>query len=183
MFKPSVCNRLDRNTSGLVLCGISLKGSQELSRLIREREVRKFYRTIVKGELKQGAVLQGSLQKNAATNTVTVTVEGSEIQTAYEPVQSLKHKLTYLEVELITGKTHQIRAHLASIGHPLIGDTKYGNKATNQKAEQSYQLRHQLLHAYRMEFPKLEGALEKLSEQVIVAPLPKQFTKILEDLS
>ncbi len=183
LFKPSVCNRLDRNTSGLVLCGISLKGSQELSRLIRDREVRKFYRTIVKGELKQGAVLQGSLQKNAATNTVTVTVEGSEIQTAYEPVQSLKHKLTYLEVELITGKTHQIRAHLASIGNPLIGDTKYGNKATNQKAEQSYQLRHQLLHAYRMEFPKLEGALEKLSEQVIVAPLPKQFIKILEDLS
>ena len=183
LFKPSVCNRLDRNTSGLVLCGVSLIGSQELSRLIRDREVKKYYRTIVKGELKQGAVLEGSLQKNESTNTVTVTIEGSEIKTAYEPVRTLKKNLTYLEVELITGKTHQIRAHLASIGHPLIGDTKYGNRAVNQKVEKTYGLRHQLLHAYRMEFPKLEGALHNLSGQVILAPLPEQFTTILEDLS
>lgn len=183
LFKPSVCNRLDRNTSGMVLCGISLQGSQELSRLIRDREVKKYYRTIVKGVLKEGALLEGSLQKNQATNTVTVSVEGSEIKTAYEPVQTLQHGMTYLEVELITGKTHQIRAHLASIGHPLIGDTKYGNKVVNQKVEKTYGLKNQLLHAYRMEFPKLEGALAGLSEQVLVAPLPQKFVRILEDLS
>ena len=183
LFKPSVCNRLDRNTSGMVLCGISLSGSQALSQLIRNREVKKYYRTIVKGQLRQGAVLEGSLQKNTSTNTVTVSIEGSEIKTAYEPIQLLKNKLTYLEVELITGKTHQIRAHLSSIGHPLIGDTKYGNKAVNQKVEKTYGLKHQLLHAYRMEFPKLEGTLSPLSEKRILAPLPNQFTNILEDLS
>lgn len=183
LFKPSVCNRLDRNTSGMVLCGISLSGSQALSQLIRDREVKKYYRTIVKGVLNQGAVLEGALQKNEAANMVTVSVEGSEIKTAYEPVQTLKNNLTYLEVELITGKTHQIRAHLASIGHPLIGDTKYGNKAVNQKVDKVYGLKHQLLHAYRMEFPKLEGTLSSLSQQTILAPLPHPFTKILEDLS
>ncbi len=183
LFKPSVCNRLDRNTSGIVLCGISLQGSQELSKLIRDREVKKFYRTIVKGVLQEGAVLEGSLQKNQTTNTVTVTIEGSEIKTAYEPVAALKHDMTYLEVELITGKTHQIRAHLASIGHPLIGDTKYGNKAVNQKVQKNYRLNHQLLHAYRMEFPKLEGALSGLSELELLAPLPQKFLRILEDLT
>lgn len=183
LFKPSVCNRLDRNTSGIVLCGISLQGSQELSRLIHDRKVKKYYRTIVKGSLKQGGLLEGNLYKNRATNTVTVTVEGSRIQTAYQPIQNLKQDMTYLEVELITGKTHQIRAHLASIGHPLIGDTKYGNKTVNQKVEKAYHLKNQLLHAYRMEFPTLEGALLGLSNQVLSAPLPNQFIKILEVLS
>ena len=183
LFKPSVCNRLDRNTSGLVLCGISLKGSQELSKLIRDREVKKYYRTIVKGVLKQAAVLKGSLQKNKANNMVTVTIEGSQIKTSYEPLQVLQKELTYLEVELITGKTHQIRAHLSAIGHPLIGDTKYGNKALNQKVEKRYGQRYQLLHAYRLEFPKLEGALSALSEKQLIAPLPGTFQKILEDLA
>lgn len=183
LFKPSVCNRLDRNTSGMVLCGISLQGSQQLSRLIRDRRVKKFYRTIVKGVLKEGAVLEGSLRKNHSTNTVTVSVDGREIKTAYEPVQTLQHGLTYLEVELITGKTHQIRAHLASIGHPLIGDSKYGNRTVNQRVEKTYGLRNQLLHAYRMEFPKLEGALAGLSELLLLAPLPQKFMEILEDLS
>lgn len=183
LFKPSVCNRLDRNTSGLVLCGISLKGSQELSKLIRDREVKKYYRTIVKGVLKQGAVLKGSLQKNTTRNMVTVNIGGSEIRTAYEPLQVLQKELTYLEVELITGKTHQIRAHLSSIGHPLMGDTKYGNKVLNQKVEKRYGQCYQLLHAYRLEFPKLEGTLSALSEKQLVAPLPGTFQKILEDLA
>ncbi len=183
LFKPSVCNRLDRNTSGLVLCGISLKGSQELSRFIRDREVKKYYRTIVKGVLKQGALLKGSLKKNKSNNIVTVSIEGSEIQTAYEPLQILQKELTYLEVELITGKTHQIRAHLSSIGHPIIGDTKYGNKALNQKVEKLYGQRYQLLHAYRLEFPRLEGALSALSEKELIAPLPITFHNILEELS
>lgn len=182
LFKPSVCNRLDRNTSGLVLCGISLAGSQELSKLIRERSVRKFYRTICSGVLTQKAVLKGALTKDASTNTVKISIEGSEIETAYEPLLTLKRNMTYLEVELITGKTHQIRAHLASTGHPLIGDGKYGNAKVNQKVLELYQLKNQLLHAYRMEFPVLEGTLEGLSGKVIQAPLPKQLNRILEDL-
>lgn len=183
LFKPSVCNRLDRNTSGIVLCGISLKGSQVLSALIRNREIKKFYRTICKGILTERVTLAGSLIKDEKTNTVTISKEGNDIQTAYEPIKTLKHNTTYLEVELITGKTHQIRAHLASIGHPLMGDKKYGSDAFNKQAVKNYQLNHQLLHAYRLEFPDLEDSLSALSKQTIIAPLPQQFQQILEDLS
>lgn len=183
LFKPSVCNRLDRNTTGLVLCGTSLKGSQFLSEMVRSRNIRKFYRTICHGKLTDKVTLTGSLQKDAKTNKVYISKEGNDIQTIYEPIRNLKHNSTYLEVELITGKTHQIRAHLANSGHPLMGDRKYGNTAYNRQAEHNYNQKHQLLHAYRLEFPSLEGEWSYLSNQKFIAPLPAQFTRILEDLS
>lgn len=182
LFKPSVVNRLDRNTSGMVLCGISLKGSQSLSKMIKERTIGKYYRTICVGQLKEAMVLKGSLTKNELTNTVSVDKNGQGIETAFDPICSLKNNMTYLEVELITGKTHQIRAHLASIKHPLIGDSKYGNEKVNQEVRKKYGLKNQLLHAYRMEFPIMEGELAGLSEKTIIAPLPEQFKSILEDL-
>ncbi len=183
LFKPSVCNRLDRNTSGIILCGISLKGSQTLSELIRTREIRKFYRTICHEKLTERVTLNGHLTKDIKTNTVIISDTGDAIQTAYEPLKQLNQNATYLEVELITGKTHQIRAHLASIGHPLMGDKKYGINSFNKQAENKYKLKYQLLHAYRLEFPVLNGSLSMLSEKCIIAPLPKQFENILEDMS
>lgn len=182
LFKPSVCNRLDRNTSGIVLCGISLVGSQTLNRFIKNREIKKYYRTIVKGIVKEGASIEGCLTKNHSTNTVKISNNGSEIKTYYEPIELLKNELTYLEVDLITGKTHQIRAHMASIGYPLIGDVKYGNKKCNQKVAEKYGLKNQLLHAYRIEFPENIGELTALSGKSFLAPLPKEFQMILEDL-
>lgn len=182
LFKPSVVNRLDRNTSGIVLCGISLKGSQILSKMIKERTIGKFYRTICVGQIKEAKVLSGSLTKNELTNIVSVDRNGQGIETAFSPIKGLKNNMTYLEVELITGKTHQIRAHLASIQHPLIGDTKYGYEKINQQVRSKYGLKNQLLHAYRMEFPVMEGELSGLSKKAIIAPLPIQFQKILEDV-
>lgn len=182
LFKPSVVNRLDRNTSGIVLGGISLKGSQRLSQLIKERTIGKYYRTICVGQIKEAKVLKGSLEKNKLTNKVSVNMAGEGIVTAFVPIDSLQKNMTYLEVELITGKTHQIRAHLASIKHPIIGDIKYGNDKCNQEMREKYGLKYQLLHAYRMEFPKIEGELSELSEKTIIAPLPDQFRIILEEL-
>lgn len=184
-FKPSVCNRLDRNTSGLVLCGKSLRGSQNLTKLIREREVRKFYRTIVVGDMREGALVEGYLLKDEKTNTVTVyslddsnvPEDAQTIKTAYKPLKNYG-KYTLLEVELITGKTHQIRAHLASIGHPIIGDAKYGKPETNKEAERRFGLKWQLLHAHRLEFPIMMEGLPSLSEKVIVANTPDFFDKI-----
>lgn len=189
-FHPSVCNRLDRNTSGLVLCGKSLAGSQALSRVIRERGVRKYYRTICCGILDRPSVIEGYLTKDHRSNQVVVTPtpgagkeKGSQIQTGYLPLsastENACRKLTYLEVELITGKTHQIRAHLSSIGHPLIGDAKYGCPDVNRYFLSAYSLRAQLLHAYRLEFPVLDGALSGLSGRAITARLPEVFTEIL----
>ncbi len=188
-FKPSVCNRLDRNTSGLVLCGKSLPGSQALSKLIHDRSVRKFYRTIVSGVITQSRKIEGLLIKDERTNKVKVfdqnnfaQKEDAEwIRTAYTPLTALDNQYTYLEVELITGKTHQIRAHLSSSGFPLIGDYKYGNQRLNESFKKQYQLSSQLLHAYRLEFPKLQGTLAGLSERTLTAPLPAVFEKILKD--
>lgn len=192
-FRPSVCNRLDRNTSGLVLCGKSLAGSQELSRIIRERTVRKFYRTVAAGRIDHPSRIEGYLVKDECTNKVTVTKQkhqasdASYIQTAYTPLKFLVPSgagawrgYTYLEVELITGKPHQIRAHLAGAGHPLLGDYKYGNRSDNDLYGKKYHITSQLLHAYRLEFPVMKGALEALSGRIITAPLPRTFETILE---
>ena len=188
-FRPGVCNRLDRNTSGLVIAGKSLLGLQVMSELLKERTVHKFYRTIVAGEMKNGKKLSGYLYKDEKKNQVFVfaTLEEakkqgacmeqlSKIETAYMPIAK-GQGYTLLEVELITGKTHQIRAHLASIGHPIVGDTKYGNAKVNAELQKATGLRYQLLHAYRLVFPVLKEACQALSEKEIIAPLPKQFEK------
>lgn len=185
-FRPSVCNRLDRNTSGIVLCGKSLAGSQALSRIIKERTLKKFYRTICVGELTEDKSLDGYLYKDAKSNKVTVCKElpdssqdkdYSPIQTAYHPIV-WKEGYTLLEVELITGKTHQIRSHLAQIGHPIIGDGKYGKKEENRRFRESDSLLNQLLHAYRVVFPTEEGVLKPLSGREFIAPYPKLFQRL-----
>jgi len=167
-YKPGVCNRLDRNTSGIVICAKTLTASQELSKLIAERRIRKFYRLFVKGEMKEAGYIDGYLVKDRENNKVRIIQEkdckkiiltpdekASYIETKYEPLQKLSD-MTYLEVELVTGKTHQIRAHMASLGHPLLGDYKYGDKAFNYYFQKKYGVKSQLLHAYRLEFERNE---------------------------
>lgn len=183
-FRPSVCNRLDRNTSGIVLCGKSLAGSQYLSRHIKDRSIRKFYLTICVGEICREATLQGYLKKDSKRNRVEIRESAADskqeeyIKTVYRPL-AVSDGHTLLEVELITGKTHQIRAHLASAGHPLIGDYKYGDSRINQIMEKRYGLKHQLLHAYRAELPAFDA---DGGVNVICAPCPKEFLKIMEGL-
>lgn len=183
-YKPSVCNRLDRNTCGLVICAKSLPGSQEINRLIAEREVRKFYRTFVKGQITRENIADGFLSKNEASNKVSVFEKESDkkgacIQTRYYPLQNFSD-ITLLEVELITGKTHQIRAHLAQQGYPLVGDYKYGDKRINDEYKGKYGISSQLLHACRLEFPGMRGCLKDLSGLVITAREPDVFQTLRE---
>lgn len=185
-FKPSICNRLDRNTSGLMICGKSLIGSQQMNSLIKERKLRKFYRTFVKGKVKESAHIKGYLKKDEKNNIVllksnlTETDDPKEyvsIETAYQPV-SYGDGYTYLEVELITGKTHQIRAHLSSIGHPLLGDEKYGNREWNRSFPDVKLPKWQLLHSYRLEFPELDGEMKDLSRRKFVASEPGVYDNL-----
>lgn len=183
-FRPSVVNRLDRNTSGILAVGKDLAGAQELSRLFKERSLHKYYYCLVKGQVKEKARIKGYLVKNEATNRVTVEKEpiGKDslpIETEYTPVDS-DGELTLLKVLLVTGRTHQIRAHLSSIGHPILGDHKYGDPALNGRAKEEYHLTHQLLHAAILTFPELIGELSYLSGRTFTAPLPKKFARILE---
>lgn len=172
-FRPSICNRLDRNTSGLLIAGKSLKGLQEMAKVLQERTVKKYYRCIVAGEWKETTYLKGYLTKDEASNRVTITDtkisdESKEIETEYRPVTNWKG-YTELEVHLITGRSHQIRAHLASVGCPIIGDTKYGDTSVNRYFRDQLKLRFQLLHAYRME---LEDG------RVLIAEVPAKFKEV-----
>ncbi|MDO4273286.1 MAG: RluA family pseudouridine synthase [Eubacteriales bacterium] len=183
-FKPSVCNRLDRNTSGIVAAGKSLTGLQQLSGLFHDRRVHKFYLCLAKGSIKSEKYIKGYLHKDEKCNKVVVyenKVEGAlPVETRYEPL-GCHENVSLLRVELITGRPHQIRAHLASMGHPLAGDAKYGEKEFNRLYREKYGLKHQLLHAYKLEFPKTEGKLERLSGKIFIAPVPELFHRIIKE--
>ena len=176
-FRPSVCNRLDRNTSGLVLAGKSMKGSRELSDIIKNRTLEKYYITVVKGKVTDDSSVCALLIKDEAANKVSVRpVDGSMAPTEDERfIKTDYHVLghgedyTVLEVHLITGRPHQIRAHLAMLGHPVLGDFKYGDKKINEK----YKLKDQLLHAYRVVLP--DGREYK-------APVPAKLEKFTKNI-
>lgn len=184
-FHPSICNRLDRNTSGILVAGKTLPALQEMNRFFKERTIAKYYRCLVKGRvIKNEDYIKGYLVKDQKTNKVSITKkkteEGVPIETEYCVIQS-NGEVSLLEVHLITGKTHQIRAHLASIGHPIIGDYKYGDKQINEMYRQEYGLKSQLLHAYRLEMPSSDGSLAYLNDKKFVAELPDKFIKICKD--
>lgn len=171
-FKPSVVNRLDRNTTGLLLFGKTLNALQQLGEGIRERSIEKYYRAVVAGECKEELKLKGYLLKDEKNNKVSYhkeQVEGSDyIETGIKPLVS-KNGLTLVEIHLITGKTHQIRLHLSTIGHPILGDMKYGDTKVNKKYYDSHKVNHQLLHAYRLEFP--DGRVVKAEPAAIFEEL------------
>lgn len=197
-FKPSVCNRLDRNTSGIILAGKSLQGSQYLSRVLKDRSIDKYYYTIVKGLMKDKLHDIAYINKDENTNISAVISDAdykklqmdfnhkdksntdkahadkySRIETEFIPVSASKD-YTLLKVKLITGKSHQIRAHLAYLGYPVIGDNKYGDVYINRYFRDNYKLKGQLLHAGEV----------ILSEDIkIKADLPGKFKQICEGLN
>ena len=183
VFRPSVANRLDRNTSGIVLCGISMAGLQALGRLMKERNLEKYYLCLVHGRVEQDRKLKGWLLKDEKTNRVRLfskPVEGAApIETWYQVLEK-REEVSLLKIRLITGKSHQIRAHLASVGHPILGDGKYASGKMNQEMKKEG-IRYQLLHSYELKVPdNVKGLPEELSGLHITAPLPSEFLTIMK---
>ena len=151
--------------------------------MFRERTVKKYYLCLVKGTVTEEKRIRGYLVKDERTNTVSIQSKeidsASRIETEYRPLAS-GGGFTLLEVHLITGKTHQIRAHLASQGHPIAGDPKYGDRKINEKLRKEFGLKSQLLHSARLCMPECKGALLALSGKEITAPVPVQFGKICQ---
>lgn len=166
-FTPALCNRIDRNTGGIVIAAKNAEALRVMNEKIKEREIDKFYLAAVHGiPEKKSDTLKGYLLKDEKTNTVKVFIKNppknaKSIITKYTVIAKNKDS-ALLEVELLTGRTHQIRAHMASIGHPLLGDGKYGiNKAERKKG-----YKYQALYSYRLRFnfnPDKKSALDYLN--------------------
>ncbi len=183
-FVPSVCNRLDRNTGGLLLFGKSLFGINTLNTMLRERTGDKYYMTVVSGNISDTQRINGYLTKDENANKVTISSEKTDdsdyIETEYVPLQYIEDRdVTILKVLLVTGKPHQIRAHLAYIGHPIIGDMKYGLKSINDKYRKELGISNQVLYCVNVVFPKLPD-YPAISGKSVSIDTPVIFKKIKE---
>ncbi|MCD8345617.1 MAG: RluA family pseudouridine synthase [Oscillospiraceae bacterium] len=170
-FAPSLCNRLDRNTEGLVICAKNAESLRILNLAVKERKIRKKYLCVVVGEpIPHEAVIKAYLAKNEAENTVRIydkpVNNAKEISTGYK-VHSTNGDLSLCEIDLITGRTHQIRAHMAHIGHPVLGDGKYGLGEINKR----YSVKTQALqaHSLRFELGDIGGSLSYLEGKEFTA--------------
>ena len=163
-FAPALCNRIDRNTGGIVIAAKNAEALRVMNEAIRERDIDKFYLCAVHGTpKKKEATLSGYLLKDEKSNTVRVFDKNpprgaKEIKTRYRVLKE-SASFSLLEVELLTGRTHQIRAHMAHIGHPLLGDGKYGVN----KDDRAHGYKHQALWSYRLRFAFPEGDRHILS--------------------
>lgn len=170
-FKPAPVQRLDKNTSGLVLFGKTYEAMKKYNALMRQRAFRKYYLTIVEGKIDEPGEIVGYIEKDHDRNRVILAKEklgmdSKPVHTKYRPLRIFKD-YTLVEVELLTGRSHQIRVSLSAIGHPIVGDTKYGGA-------KRYGISNQLLHAYKMtveghtfqcENGELDAFVEKLTKK------------------
>ncbi|MCR5178909.1 MAG: RluA family pseudouridine synthase [Lachnospiraceae bacterium] len=167
LFAPSACHRLDRNTSGLVVCAKTRAGADAVSALFRGRTLEKYYMAPVHGRIVDETVVDAPLSKDADTNTVIVDRNGDPAVTVVTPIRYLPDAdVTLVRLKPVTGRSHQLRVHMAHISHPIVGDRKYGGRIVS-----SDEAKHQLLCCYELVFPETEGDLAGLSgKRITVRP-------------
>lgn len=174
-FTPSICNRLDRNTSGIVIFGKNFKFLKSINEALKNKTIEKYYLTAVEGILKEKNTLK--LYHNKKNNKAIISKEffenSKEIITEYEPI-SIKDNKTLLKIKLITGKSHQIRASFEYIGYPILGDKKYN-------FSNAFNLKNQFLHCYKIKFKEKSNCLNYLFNKTFLCDyMSKDFQNVLD---
>ncbi|MCY6484648.1 RluA family pseudouridine synthase [Clostridium aestuarii] len=183
-FTPSPCNRLDRNTSGIVIFGKNFQSLKLLNEMIRERKIKKYYNALVKGKIKEG-YYEAYISKNQDSNISQIFKE--EKKNTKKIAMNVKvidtvGSYSFLELDLITGRSHQLRAHLAYLQNPIIGDDKYGDRKLNSFFNSKYGLSFQFLYAYKLVFKECPQELAYMKNKIIIEALPPIFKKIKRDV-
>lgn len=183
-FTPSPCNRLDRNTSGLVVYGKNYASLKSLNEMIRERKLEKYYIALVKNRIKDG-IYEAYILKDEDANISNVydapRPGAKRISMSVKNIQSCG-SFSFIEIELITGRSHQLRAHLSHLGNPIIGDDKYGDKKMNSFFNNKYNLQYQYLYSYKLIFRNCTEELKYMENKTIIESLPPVFKKIKNDV-
>lgn len=180
-FVPGPVHRLDRNTSGLVIFGKTMKALQDLNEMMKKRHcIQKSYLTICKGYMETSELIDYVKKDADLKKMYIVSKETEGALKMHTKVELLDYKkeMSLLKVELVTGRTHQIRIHLSTHHHPLIGDSKYGDFEFNKMIKKQYHLDYQFLHAHTLTFTKPIGCIKYLEGQSFQAPLPKKLKEI-----
>ncbi|NBI05321.1 RluA family pseudouridine synthase [Senegalia massiliensis] len=180
-FTPAISNRLDRNTSGIIIGTKNYNALKNINKAIRNRNIDKYYKALVYGKVEKEMLLENYIIKNSRNNMVEITDKNASnakrIETRIKPLV-FNDEYTLLEVELITGRTHQIRAHLNFINHPIVGDKKYTNKNINKNIK----LNSQFLVSYKIKFNNLDSGLEYLNGKSFEIPLEYKYDEILKNI-
>ena len=184
-FKPGPAHRIDRNTSGIVIFGKNHKTLVYLFELLKNHElIGKHYISLVCGNVEEDGEVDAPLRKNFDQKKVVVASTkdgGKPSKTIYHVIKRFKD-YTLLDLTLVTGRTHQIRAHMSYIRHHVVGDTKYGDFKVNNYFKKEFNFENQFLHASELHFGHLEKPLDYLSSKSFKADMPEEYNKIIEEL-
>ena len=180
-FKPTIAHRLDQDTSGMIIAALHGDTLRDFTRMIREHRIDKFYFALVKGNLDRdkGTISESLTRTDSPKGSkMKVGETGKDAQTAITHYRVKQHYEGYdlVKIKLETGRMHQIRAHFASIGHPLLGDTRYGDFALNREAKKLFGLNRLFLHSCRLEF------VWNGDRKVLDCPLPKELQAVIKQL-
>ena len=182
-FVPGPAHRLDRNTSGLVVFGKNHDSLTMLFDLFKNHDlINKHYLALVVGEVeKEKELIDAPLKKDEEKNIVKVAKNGKTAKTVYKLLKKFKG-YSLLDVTLLTGRTHQIRVHMAYVNHPIVGDSKYGDFEANKLFKLQHGVSSQLLHAYKIGFGDLKSPLTNLSRKEFTAEPREEFARVLNEL-
>ena len=180
---PGPAHRLDRNTAGIVVFGKNSAVLRELNELLqRKSSVEKHYITLVKGRVDSDGKVDAPIFKMTNRSQAFVDYEkGKDAKTLYHVISS-NDNYSLLDINLLTGRTHQIRVHMSFIDHPVIGDNKYGDFSLNKKIDVEYGFTNQFLEAYKLVFKKVDGPLSYLSNKTFKIGLAKELEELLVSL-